>query len=227
MSERDQLKRGDLSLFFDVGHNRNRNLRIRLLNSGQYVVIQVPLEIVESSTCAGTHSSTTSDELIIGVYKNVSSSSNASVRKHLVDNKAYKFLLCVRFDNAGLSENFARALERFYEMYGSQGVDSMLLVIVLDVDENNLDQDITRVLVQTSGYGYLREKRSACKNEEYCVPFCVWQESWCLDEIRANYDDECKLECENVPLINNESEGRHDVIMGEDFMFFTETVTCI
>lgn len=82
--------------------------------------------------------------------------------------KNFKFLFCVMFDGLDhTSEDFEHAAEQFCRIFGHEGVQSMVLVVLQDSRNH-----VTTILRETKGYACFKNK-----NLNVDVPFVIWDNS--------------------------------------------------
>lgn len=139
-------------------------IKIKIVNLSKYFVAEFSNFGAKSlnAQSSGTRSQSVS-------YENFE---EISLSEMLVG-KSVKFLYCVRFDVAlSPSESFpTSAAEQFFRVFGSEGVASMILVIV-PMSANALTRDsLTPVLHETVGYKFLKANNSINAD----IPFVIWK----------------------------------------------------
>lgn len=89
--------------------------------------------------------------------------------KDILLKNSFKFVLCVKFDGEHCpNENFQLSCEQFCDVFGKEGVCSMVLVAIQSKNQRSL-KNFTKILHETSGYKLLKNK-----NNDTDVPFVLW-----------------------------------------------------
>lgn len=97
------------------------------------------------------------------------------IKQQLID-RTFKFLFCIKFDRAHVPNSyFLETVEQFNKVFGREGIQSMVLVVVLDGRPHNIKK-FESVLYATSAYQYLLQQ-----NEYEPIPFVLWHNfSYCF-----------------------------------------------
>lgn len=93
----------------------------------------------------------------------------ASVRAKLIGKK-FKFLFCIKFTGPNPDSHFVDAAEQFCQVFGSEGVQSMVLIVIQTVNSDCLE-DAAKNLYKTNGYKRLKDKN---RDGKFDIPFVLW-----------------------------------------------------